>query len=172
VKAVMKPKGRSAVKAGHAQRNGRGQKSPAGRGVRATYFSFGGSASRPASRLPIILSHERVEWSKEGQVFLRGQTVKAGRGDEEVCVRAGCAFVLYPVSQNGVLLPAAGAPFTGARGRSGGFGEGPAKPETGGEGGIRTPDGLAPMPHFECGAFDHSATSPGDGRPLPARRTR
>jgi hypothetical protein len=30
----------------------------------------------------------------------------------------------------------------------------------GGEGGIRTPDGLAPMPHFECGAFDHSATSP------------
>ncbi|VTZ62255.1 hypothetical protein EMEDMD4_370119 [Sinorhizobium medicae] len=31
---------------------------------------------------------------------------------------------------------------------------------TGGEGGIRTPDGLAPMPHFECGAFNHSATSP------------
>src|ERR1700688_1334580 len=31
---------------------------------------------------------------------------------------------------------------------------------TGGEGGIRTPDRLAPMPHFECGAFDHSATSP------------
>ena len=31
----------------------------------------------------------------------------------------------------------------------------------GGEGGIRTPDRLAPMPHFECGAFDHSATSPG-----------
>ena len=31
---------------------------------------------------------------------------------------------------------------------------------TGGEGGIRTPDGLPPMPHFECGAFDHSATSP------------
>lgn len=30
----------------------------------------------------------------------------------------------------------------------------------GGEGGIRTPDGLAPMPHFECGAFNHSATSP------------
>jgi hypothetical protein len=39
---------------------------------------------------------------------------------------------------------------------------------TGGEGGIRTPDRLAPMPHFECGAFDHSATSPGamkGGRP-------
>ena len=36
----------------------------------------------------------------------------------------------------------------------------------GGEGGIRTPDRLAPMPHFECGAIDHSATSPGamDGR--------
>jgi hypothetical protein len=33
--------------------------------------------------------------------------------------------------------------------------------EIGGEGGIRTPDRLAPMPHFECGAFDHSATSPG-----------
>jgi predicted SnoaL-like aldol condensation-catalyzing enzyme len=32
---------------------------------------------------------------------------------------------------------------------------------TGGEGGIRTPDRLAPMPHFECGAIDHSATSPG-----------
>ena len=32
---------------------------------------------------------------------------------------------------------------------------------TGGEGGIRTPDRLAPMPHFECGAFNHSATSPG-----------
>ena len=30
----------------------------------------------------------------------------------------------------------------------------------GGEGGIRTPDTLASMPHFECGAFDHSATSP------------
>ena len=30
----------------------------------------------------------------------------------------------------------------------------------GGEGGIRTPDELTPMPHFECGAFDHSATSP------------
>jgi hypothetical protein len=34
-------------------------------------------------------------------------------------------------------------------------------PWHGGEGGIRTPDRLAPMPHFECGAFDHSATSPG-----------
>ena len=31
----------------------------------------------------------------------------------------------------------------------------------GGEGGIRTHDTLASMPHFECGAFDHSATSPG-----------
>jgi hypothetical protein len=30
----------------------------------------------------------------------------------------------------------------------------------GGEGGIRTPDRLAPMPHFECGAFNRSATSP------------
>ena len=32
--------------------------------------------------------------------------------------------------------------------------------KSGGEGGIRTPDRLAPMPHFECGAFNHSATSP------------
>src|ERR1700745_4296420 len=30
----------------------------------------------------------------------------------------------------------------------------------GGEGGIRTPDRLTPMPHFECGAFNRSATSP------------
>src|SRR6185437_15740105 len=30
----------------------------------------------------------------------------------------------------------------------------------GGEGGIRTPGGVTPTPHFECGAFDHSATSP------------
>ena len=43
---------------------------------------------------------------------------------------------------------------------------------TGGEGGIRTPDRLAPMPHFECGAFDHSATSPGaiTGQNLPFGR--
>src|SRR5581483_5365383 len=37
----------------------------------------------------------------------------------------------------------------------------PARAKGGGEGGIRTPDRLAPMPHFECGAFNHSATSPG-----------
>ncbi len=30
----------------------------------------------------------------------------------------------------------------------------------GGEGGIRTPGTLASTPHFECGAFNHSATSP------------
>ena len=30
----------------------------------------------------------------------------------------------------------------------------------GGEGGIRTHGELAPTPHFECGAFDLSATSP------------
>src|SRR6204780_1657650 len=30
----------------------------------------------------------------------------------------------------------------------------------GGEGGIRTPGALARTPHFECGAIDHSATSP------------
>lgn len=34
------------------------------------------------------------------------------------------------------------------------------KGDYGGEGGIRTPDTLASMPHFECGAFNHSATSP------------
>ena len=33
-------------------------------------------------------------------------------------------------------------------------------PTPGGEGGIRTRDTLASMPHFECGAFNHSATSP------------
>ena len=32
--------------------------------------------------------------------------------------------------------------------------------ESGGERGIRTPDRVAPMPHFECGAFNHSAISP------------
>ena len=37
----------------------------------------------------------------------------------------------------------------------------------GGEGGIRTPDRLAPMPHFECGAFNHSATSPGRAKSGP-----
>jgi hypothetical protein len=35
--------------------------------------------------------------------------------------------------------------------------------DTGGEGGIRTPDTVTRMPHFECGAFNHSATSPGAG---------
>src|SRR5262245_22365131 len=30
----------------------------------------------------------------------------------------------------------------------------------GGEGGIRTPGTLASTPHFECGAINHSATSP------------
>jgi len=30
----------------------------------------------------------------------------------------------------------------------------------GGEAGIRTLDTVTRMPHFECGAFDHSATSP------------
>ncbi len=29
-----------------------------------------------------------------------------------------------------------------------------------GEGEIRTLETLASLPHFECGAFDHSATSP------------
>src|SRR5271168_4452655 len=38
----------------------------------------------------------------------------------------------------------------------------------GGEGGIRTPGTLARTPHFECGAIDHSATSPGP----TARRSR
>src|SRR4029079_15396433 len=32
--------------------------------------------------------------------------------------------------------------------------------KNGGEGGIRTPDTITRMPHFECGAFNHSATSP------------
>src|ERR1700678_888253 len=43
----------------------------------------------------------------------------------------------------------------------------------GGEGGIRTPGTLARTPHFECGAIDHSATSPGaTARPkTPAARS-
>jgi hypothetical protein len=50
---------------------------------------------------------------------------------------------------------------------------GPGK-TIGGEGGIRTHDTLASMPHFECGAFNHSTTSPfGPGKPLvPSRFTR
>ena len=43
----------------------------------------------------------------------------------------------------------------------------------GGEGGIRTPDTVARMPHFECGAIDHSATSPSEaneGRTGPSGR--
>ena len=42
---------------------------------------------------------------------------------------------------------------------------------TGGEGGIRTPDTLASMPHFECGAFNHSATSPEPESGLKRLRT-
>ena len=34
----------------------------------------------------------------------------------------------------------------------------------GGEGGIRTHEGLAPLPVFKTGAFNRSATSPLDGR--------
>ena len=41
----------------------------------------------------------------------------------------------------------------------------------GGEGGIRTPDTLASMPHFECGAFNHSATSPEPKSGLKRLRT-
>ena len=40
----------------------------------------------------------------------------------------------------------------------------------GGEGGIRTPDTVARMPHFECGAFNHSATSPRDRNAMGERR--
>jgi hypothetical protein len=40
------------------------------------------------------------------------------------------------------------------------YGSGLDKTSSGGEGGIRTPDTVTRMPHFECGAFNHSATSP------------
>ena len=43
---------------------------------------------------------------------------------------------------------------------------GPIMVSDGGEGGIRTPDTVARMPHFECGAFNRSATSP-----EPAKRS-
>ena len=33
-------------------------------------------------------------------------------------------------------------------------------PENGGEGGIRTHEGLSPLPVFKTGAFNRSATSP------------
>ena len=39
--------------------------------------------------------------------------------------------------------------------------------EVGGEGGIRTHGTVARTPHFECGAFDHSATSPQGVSRLP-----
>src|ERR1044071_7787669 len=35
-----------------------------------------------------------------------------------------------------------------------------SRSDIGGEGGIRTHGTVARTPHFECGAFDHSATSP------------
>ncbi len=38
---------------------------------------------------------------------------------------------------------------------------GPIGPAENGEGGIRTLDRVAPIQHFQCCAFDHSATSPG-----------
>ena len=41
---------------------------------------------------------------------------------------------------------------------------------SGGEGGIRTLDTVARIPHFECGAFDHSATSPQVGCAFGAMR--
>src|SRR5262245_47506815 len=46
--------------------------------------------------------------------------------------------------------------------------ENPILRESGGEGGIRTPDTVTRMPQFECGAFNHSATSP---EPDARRRT-
>src|SRR5690348_16086135 len=42
------------------------------------------------------------------------------------------------------------------------------KAVVGGEGGIRTHGTVARTPHFECGAFDHSATSPRISRMLAA----
>ena len=40
---------------------------------------------------------------------------------------------------------------------------------SGGEGGIRTLGTVAGTPHFECGAFDHSATSPQKVQHVPSR---
>src|SRR5690606_32607231 len=40
----------------------------------------------------------------------------------------------------------------------------------GGEGGIRTHVSLSAKPHFECGAIDHSATSPALGGVTVRRR--
>lgn len=44
-------------------------------------------------------------------------------------------------------------------------------PFIGGEGGIRTPGTVTRTPHFECGAIDHSATSP-EPRPCASLRLR
>ena len=65
----------------------------------------------------------------------------------------------------GALCPNCAPPVTLANGLASGSEKFPDsfQLDIGGEGGIRTPDTLASMPHFECGAFNHSATSPLSG---------
>jgi hypothetical protein len=46
------------------------------------------------------------------------------------------------------------------KGKSAGYWDKTSSRFNGGEGGIRTHVTVAGKPHFECGAFDHSATSP------------
>src|SRR5258706_15718241 len=51
----------------------------------------------------------------------------------------------------------------------------PPEPEGlkgGGQGGIRTPGTVTRTPHFECGAFDHSATCPAQTQILKTARKR
>jgi hypothetical protein len=80
-----------------AQRNGRGQKSAAGRGSRATYFSFGrlGQAPRfPDHPFDLTLSPEFIEGSKGSRNSQGGNAAWQGRGASfdrlrmrTVCVR-------------------------------------------------------------------------------------
>ena len=95
------------------------------------------------ARLPDRLAVSRRAPARAATAIARA-TARAGRRDLPWV--AGCG-----------LGGCADDPRTSPGGRS-------TSANDGGEGGIRTPDTLASMPHFECGAFNHSATSPYRGR--------
>jgi hypothetical protein len=63
-------------------------------------------------------------------------------------------------SSRGPEVLAKATPTLACKSRYPGSGEPGCLSRNGGEGGIRTPDTVTRMPHFECGAFNHSATSP------------
>ena len=102
---------------------------------------------------PSLVEARWVEWRPKGDQ-LPSRTSKQGGISMEPA---------NPSTDSPVHAPSPTSPTIG---RSGGKLQKIAKSLkistcSGGEGGIRTPDRLAPMPHFECGAFNHSATSPG-----------